>query len=98
MLEDEVLAILTPWNVGGNFLPHQEDLDRLAGLTPKLYLTAMPALKRATKDRDVERLIGRLHKGDLKQLKGWGHVRARRGPGDNDWSVECDGDATEVGA
>jgi hypothetical protein len=38
-----------------------------------VYLTAVPALKRAAVDRDVQRLLRRLH-GDkaVYELKGWG--------------------------
>jgi hypothetical protein len=96
MLVENVVAVVTPWALGDDFLPKETDLDRLRQLTGKLYLTSVPSLKRADKDRAVNRLIQRLHGGNVEQLRGWGHVRARRGSTSTEWHVELDGDAVSV--
>lgn len=96
LLSDDVVAIVTPWNKGTKFLPAEEDLDRLSKFSERLYVTATPRLSRVEKDADVERLVRRLHGERVKELRGWGHVRARRVIGGEAWSVECDGDAILV--
>lgn len=96
LLSDDVVAIVTPWSKGAKFLPTEEDLDRLSKLSERLYVTATPRLSRVEKDAEVERLIRRLHGERVNELRGWGHVRARRVIGGEAWSVECDGDAILV--
>ena len=94
LLGPSPVAAVTPWSNGRHYLPRESDIERLHLLAGQGYLTAMPALGRS-KDRraEVERLIRRLHSGQLKQPRGWGHVRARRAPGDTNWRVELFGDA-----
>jgi hypothetical protein len=96
LLSDDVVAIVTPWSKGTKFLPAEEDLDRLSKFSERLYVTATPRLSRVEKDADVERLVRRLHGERVKELRGWGHVRARRVIGGEAWSVVCDGDAILV--
>ena len=95
MVASDSAAVVTPWALGGNFLPTQRDLDRLKAVTGRLFVTAVPSLARAQKDREVARLIERLH-GQVDELRGWGHLRARRRTGESAWTIELDGDATEV--
>ena len=96
LLSDDVVGIVTPWSKGAKFLPTEEDLDRLTEFSERLYVTATPRLSRVEKDPDVERLVRRLHGDRIRELRGWGHVRARRVVSAEAWSVECDGDATLV--
>jgi hypothetical protein len=96
MVAPHSAAVVTPWALGGDFLPRQADLDRVKSLTDRLFLTAMPALKRVDKDREVNRLIQRLHGGRVEELTGWGHVRARRRKDAAEWDVELAGDAVRV--
>jgi hypothetical protein len=94
--EDDVVAILTPWSRGARYLPTEQDLTRLRSLASRVYLTAVPSLRRARKDRDLERLIRRLHGDQVMRLRGWGHVRARRRLDEGSWRIELDGDAVSV--
>jgi hypothetical protein len=97
MVASDSAAVLTPWALGARFLPTQADLDRLKLLSGRLFLTAMPALRRARKDREVNRLLERVHPGrQVRELHGWGHVRARRKEGETSWHVELAGDAVEL--
>lgn len=96
LVEEEVVAILTPWSKGTQFLPTQEDLDRLRTDAHSVFLTAVPSLARVRKDPDVERLVRRLHGEQINRLKGWGHVRARRRLNDDSWTVELRADAVAV--
>jgi len=94
-LTSEALAVLTPWTKGANYLPKQDDLDRIRGVADRVFLTAMPSLTRVKKDPAVEKLVRKLHGERIEELRGWGHVRARRRAA-GAWLVEVDGDAVEV--
>src|SRR5262249_173444 len=93
LVEDQVVAILTPWRSGRGLLPTDADLNRLRSLTNRVYLTSRPRLKRARQDHDVAKLIRDLHRERLDELTGWGQVRARRRENDDQWRVELNGDA-----
>lgn len=98
LLEDDALAIVTPFNWGSARRPSDDDIARLCGLAGRVYATALPHLRRARLDRDVERVIRRT-RGDaeLLELHGWGHVRARREIAGGAWQVQVAGDAQELG-
>lgn len=98
MIADDPVAIVTPWNLGARFLPTQSDLERLAQLSTRVYLTAMPALGRMTKDPEVEKLLRKVHAGKVEELRGWGHVQARWRESETEWAVELRGDARWVNA
>ncbi|MEA2390213.1 MAG: hypothetical protein QOK31_322 [Solirubrobacteraceae bacterium] len=82
--------------LGDKFLPRETDLERLAAVTRELYLAAMPSLKRVKKDPAVNKLVQRLHGEKIEELRGWGHVRARRTGAEDNWRVELGGDAVAV--
>jgi beta-lactamase superfamily II metal-dependent hydrolase len=96
-VNDQVIAILTPWSRGARHLPTDTDLTRLRAVANDVYLTAMPALARVEVNHEVQRLLRRLH-GDkaVSELRGWGQVRARRRNGADSWEVELEGDAVKV--
>lgn len=96
LVEEEAVAVVTPWTKGAMYLPTDRDLDRLRGLAGRVFLTAMPGLKRVKRDAAVEKLIRKLHGDKLEELRGWGHVRARLGGGEAGWQVDLDGDACQV--
>lgn len=89
------IAIVTPWVLGGGHLPTEKDLERLNDVADRVYLTAMPRLTRVRKDSAVEKLINKVARVRVEELRGWGHVRARR-RSDTSWRVELDGDARLV--
>ena len=90
------VAIVTPWELGGSFRPMDDDIQRLASLGHRLFVAAVPAAHRIKLDRDVQRLVERLHGSDVFELRGNGQVRARRAMGEVDWAIDLFGDATEV--
>ena len=97
LLDEERLAILTPFANGDVHRPTEEDVARVVALATPVYLTAMPALKKVELHHRVERLVRRLHGGRLVELRGWGHVRARRRlDGSETWDVTTAGDAMLV--
>jgi len=96
LCEPDPIGVLTPWTRGKHYLPSQEDLNRLRSHCDQLYLTATPSLKRASKDHELERMIRRLHGDQITELRGWGHVRARRRAGETSWRVDLNGDAIAV--
>lgn len=96
LVEDEPVAVLTPWARGERFLPDEEDLRRLKSVAKHVLLTATPSLARVEQDPELERMIRRLHGERISELRGWGHVRLRRGPGESEWRIALDGDATTI--
>jgi hypothetical protein len=98
LAEQQPVAIVTPWSRGTRFLPTEPDLGRLAALSDKVYLTAVPSLARVKEDAAVNKLVRRLHGERITELRGWGHVRARRRTGETEWRIHLDGDAVRVGA
>jgi hypothetical protein len=96
IVDDEAIAIVTPWVLGGGHLPTEADLIRLGEVATHVYLSAMPTLGRARKDSAVEKLITKVAGKRVEELRGWGHVRARRRSDENAWRVELEGDAQEV--
>lgn len=96
MVDDEAVAIVTPWVLAGRHLPTEDDLSRLRGVAGSLYLTAMPTIGRAKKDSAVEKFITKVAGVRLEELRGWGHVRVRRTPDETSWRVELDGDARTI--
>lgn len=94
IVDADAVAIVTPWSLGGNFLPLAEDLARLQGVAGRVFLTAMPELRRARKDVEVEKLLAKVgERGRVQAVTGWGQVRARLRSGDVRWHVDLDGDA-----
>jgi hypothetical protein len=97
LAEDDVIAIMTPWARGGLFLPTEDDLTRIRSLAKQAYLTSAPKLVRARKHGELQKLLHKLGADDrLRQLQGWGHVRARRRIGEHHWRIELDGDTTAI--
>jgi hypothetical protein len=96
IVADDAVAIVTPWVVGGGYLPTEEDLDRLRLVAGRVYLTAMPTFKRARKNPGVDKLIAKVAGVRVDELRGWGHVRARRSPDELSWRIDLDGDARLV--
>jgi len=96
IVDDDAVAIVTPWVVAGGHLPTAEDLARLRGVAQRVYLTAMPTLGRVKKDSAVEKLITKVAGIRVEELRGWGQVRARRRPDETSWRVDLDGDARAI--
>lgn len=96
LVEDQVVAIVTPWVKGAGKLPTDDDLSRIRALTRRAYLTAMPTLKKVELDSRTKKLVRRLHGEQITELRGWGHVRARRRVIEPVWRVELDGDAVAL--
>lgn len=98
LLFDEPFALLSPYMVGGNYLPGEEDINRLASLTPHGYITARPSRKKyKASDRVVRDMVNAATK-DIQTVNiGWGQVRLRRNIENSaDYQVELFGDAYEI--
>ena len=93
MVDDDAVAIVTPWVLMDGHLPTTEDLVRLRGVAQRVYLTAMPTRGRVRKDSAVEKLITKVAGVRVEELRGWGQVRARRRPDERSWRVDLEGDA-----
>jgi hypothetical protein len=96
LLERESLAVLTPWIRGAKHLPTDGDLTRIKTFSKKVYITALPS--RILGKKKPEMIVRRLHTPQISELRGWGHVRARRRLTENGWRVELEGDAVAVPA
>ncbi len=96
LLESDSIAIVTPWIRGKNHLPTQADLERLAATSSEIYITGLPA--RLLAKRKLDSVVRKVHDADVFEVRGWGHVRARRRVGSPGWRVELDGDAVRLPA
>ena len=96
IVEVNAIAIVTPWVLAGGHLPTQADLDRLSRVAGEVYLTAMPKRGRVRKGSEVDKLIKNVAGVRVEELRGWGHVRARRAPGEASWRVDLGGDARPI--
>ena len=94
LLETDPLAIVTPWIRGRRALPTDGDLQRMKALSKKLYITTMPSKLLARKK--PQGILRKLHDAEISEVRGWGHIRARRRLTERDWRVELTGDAVAI--
>ena len=100
LLSDKPFALLSPYMVADNYLPGDEDLKRLAALTPNGYITAPPSRKRLRiSDRVVRDMVEATTKSIHGVNIGWGQIRLRCSIEDHeDYQVELMGDAYKIAA
>jgi len=96
LLERDSLAVLTPWIRGAKHLPTEGDLERIRKFSKKTYITALPS--RILGRKKPDKILKQLHSAEISELRGWGHVRARRLLTEAQWRVELEGDAIAVTA
>jgi beta-lactamase superfamily II metal-dependent hydrolase len=96
IVNEDPVAIVTPWVLAGGHLPSESDLVRLRRVAKRVYLTAMPTRGRVKKDSAVEKLITKVAGVRIEELRGWGQVRARRKPAETSWRVDLSGDARAI--
>lgn len=96
-VEDDAIAVLSPWTRGTHHLPTQADLDRISAVAGEVHLTAMPAPIRARPNAEVERMIRRLNPRRITSLSHYGQVRARKRQAETRWRVTLSGDAVTIG-
>ncbi len=99
LLSDKPLALLSPYFVGDNYLPTDQDLDRLATLTPNAYMTATARTRRfRPSDRVVRDTVGAVTRSIRSVNTGWGHIRLRRKieSSPEGYRVELFGDAYQI--
>jgi len=92
MLEDNPLAILTPYNRGVKKRPSQDDVARISYFTENGYSTAQIKVAKTKKkrERDVEKMINDVV-GKIRAVSvGTGMIRLRRNMSDleSNWDVE----------
>ena len=80
------------------YLPQDEDINRLAALTPNGYITAPPSRRRL---RISDRVVRDMVEATTKRIHGvnlgWGQIRLRRSIEDHkDYRVELLGDAYKL--
>jgi len=100
LLSDKPFALLSPYMVADNYLPRDEDLKRLAALTPNGYITAPPSRKRLRiSDRVVRDMVEAATKSIHGVNIGWGQVRLRSRIENNaNYQTELFGDAFNIRA
>jgi hypothetical protein len=78
LLESEPHAVLTPFAAGRKFLPSADDLARMKGLTPNLYVASRaPASPAKPLDKAVERTIREVASSFRQRAGRMGHIRLR---------------------
>ena len=91
LLEENPIAKLTPWKVGGNALPEEQMLKKYLEHTENLYMTEyVVSVKQKTRDAQIEKLI-KQHKPNLHEIKyKLGIIRSRiiMDDADSKWKVE----------
>jgi hypothetical protein len=43
-----------------------------------------------------DKMVSRLHGDRISEIRGWGHVRARKRSAESEWRVELEADAVAV--
>lgn len=91
MLDVNPLCVMTPWSLGGNYLPKDTDIARIKNYTPTVFLTSVSGLV-APKRRPaaVERTLREMGKPLRAITQELGSVVFRNGGRTNftAWSVE----------
>ncbi|MBI4536002.1 MAG: MBL fold metallo-hydrolase [Ignavibacteriae bacterium] len=100
LLHEQPYALLSPYMIGGNILPKDGDIDRLARLTPNAYMTATPGGRRFRMSNRVVRDTVESVAKEIRGIRaGWGQVRLRCGiQNDALCHVELFGDAHNIAA
>lgn len=100
LLTERPIAALTPWGLGGNYLPTEADVSRILSYTDSAYITALPAGTggvRRRRHRIVDRSI-RESGVALRSVGGAdGMVRLRKKLGvQGEWRIELIGSARQL--
>ena len=96
LLLSEPCAVVSPFSRGRKPLPSRSDVERLVCLTPHVYITSPPKLRKLKwRDRTVRDCVDQVTRSIHSVYQGWGHVRLRKKicETDNSWRVELFGDA-----
>ena len=100
MLEDEPVAILTPWRRGRGVLPTTSDVQRILRSTPHAWITNGGLSRQADlkhKNRAVEKTLRESGVRVRRLKRGSGYIRLRQsGDGDERWTVESFGIACHL--
>ncbi len=97
LLDENPIAVLTPWRLGGQHLPQKSDIARILSLTPHAYSTAAPGSLAPTKlnSRVRKSLSERNIKLSLAHPRV-GHIRLRRKVTESAWRIEKFGTAIHL--
>lgn len=88
LLNDDPLAVLTPYKRGKTELPNQDDIKRLCSLSPQIFITARPSKgTQIPRDKAVERTIKETVGSIRTVLTKTGHFRVRIRP-DSPWKID----------
>lgn len=99
MLNDEPLAVLTPFDNGGVKLPKASDVNRICNRTPNAYITAVPTHKHSRpRTGSVNRTINETVCNIWRANDGFGQIRARKkiAAPQEAWKIELFGDASKL--
>ena len=97
LLIDEVVAVLTPWQLAGRSLPAPEDVTRILALTPNAYSTATPGSTAPIKrESSVTKHIAALGIELRLSQPRPGRVTLRRFDYETNWNVVLDGTAKHL--
>jgi beta-lactamase superfamily II metal-dependent hydrolase len=91
LLNNDPIAVITPWSKGDEFLPKPDDLIRIKASTTRAYCTAVPYFHKIKfKDHVVRRWVSEVTRRIQPAQPKPGHVRIRLSPAENPsaWKVE----------
>jgi len=99
LLIPEPTSVVTPFTRGANPLPTPDDVERIKGLSGKVYITSMPQSRKAVfQSRVVAEFVKSATRSFQPLKRGRGHVRLRRSilAPNRDWNVELFGGAYQA--
>ena len=100
LLEDNPVAVLTPWRLAGRVLPTQKDMWRILSETGHAYVTTDPARKDRPRKRRISAVERTIRESDIKLRDSKPHsggVRLRRRTNtEMKWSVTLLGGASHL--
>lgn len=93
-VDDDVIAVLAPFDRGRSSLPRPSDRSRIRALTDRAYLTSDKRDRPVKRDNATEKTIREATRSFVPETLRMGHVQARGGGGA--WSVAMSEEAVAV--
>jgi len=96
LLDDDVLAALTPYGAGRRPGPDEADVARICECTSNAHVAGPLRVKLPRASSPVEKVRRRAVRSATVSERPLGHVRCRRELADDAWSVTLDGEARRL--
>jgi len=104
LLNTDPICVVTPWRLGGNILPTEQDVDRLRMNSSRVYLSSHPWVGKNKYDSATNKTLRDFDKQVEPYLPPAGHIRMRTrlhsptGIVNTGWTIEMSTESELVGA